>query len=284
MSSLISDNTTLQRYVPNTLKAVAGEQSLYDKIQFHLMQSETWLTATFLSTDTLSRIKTYSDTTPLLHHCRMALAADAMLHAVPQLDLILTPNGFGIVSNQNIAPASKERIERLLSSLEKLRDDAIAIVLAMLPEAHHWTASPQYDYFAATMFPTLDLVTSLGYSDHIWQRYQDIHTQLISIEHRLESDFFSHELMTAIRTANILSQWDNTLDATQYKRIYQRIAAIEFSVLRIGEYPMPSIIDTVNIIRNTKGNAFAEWKNSDTAKLFEDHGYKNKKESSGYFF
>lgn len=284
MSNLINDNITLLKYTPNTLKAVAGEQSLYDKIQFHLMQSETWLTATFLSTDTLSRIKTYSDSTPLLHHCRMALAADAMLHAVPQLDLILTPNGFGIVSNQNIAPASKERIERLLLSLEKLRDDALAIILAMLPEAHHWTTSPQYGYFAATMFPTLDLVTSLGYSDHIWQRYQDIHTQLLTIEHRLESDFFSHELMTALRTANILSQWDNTLAPDQYKRIYQRIAAIEFSVLRIGEYPMPSIIDTVNIIRSSKGNAFAEWKNSETSKLFEDHGYKNKKQSSGYFF
>ena len=32
------------------------------------------------------------------------------------------------------------------------------------------------------------------------------------------------------------------------------------------------------------GNVFAEWKQSDTAKLFEDHGYKNKKQSSGYFF
>ena len=134
------------------------------------------------------------------------------------------------------------------------------------------------------MFPTLDIVTCLGFSDHIWQRYQDLHTQLLTIEQRLESDFFSHELMTALRTANILSGWDNTLDSTQYKRIYQRIAAIEFSVLRIGEYPMPSIIDTVNIIRSAKGNLFAEWKNSDTAMLFEEHGYKNKKQSSGYFF
>ena len=40
----------------------------------------------------------------------------------------------------------------------------------------------------------------------------------------------------------------------------------------------------VNIIRTAKGNVFAEWKNSDTAKLFEDHGYKNKKQSGGYFF
>ncbi len=284
MSNLITDNTTLLRYIPNTLKAVAGEASLYDKIQYHLQQSETWLTNTFVSADTMSRIKTYSDTTPLLHHCRMALAADAMLHAVPQLDLILTPNGFGIVSTSNIAPASKERIDRLLASLEKLRDDALSIVLTMLPDAHHWTSSTQYDYFAATMFPTLDIVTSLGYSDHIWQRYQDLHTQLLTIENRLESDFFSHELMTVLRTANILSKWDNTLDSTQYKRIYQRIAAIEFSVLRIGEYPMPSITDTVNIIRTANGNLFSEWKQSDTAKLFEDHGYKNKKQSAGYFF
>ena len=154
----------------------------------------------------------------------------------------------------------------------------------MLPGAHHWTDSQQYDYFAATMFPTLDIVTSLGYADHIWQRYQDIHTQLLTIEHRLESDFFSHELMTALRTANILSQWENTLDSTQYKRIYQRIAAIEFSILRIGEYHLPSITDTVNIIRTAKGNVFAEWKNSDTAKLFENYGYKNKNGDGGFFF
>ena len=69
-----------------------------------------------------------------------------------------------------------------------------------------------------------------------------------------------------------------------YIRLYQRISAIEFSILRIGEYPIPSIIDIVNSIRLAKGNVFAEWKSSDTTKLFEDHGYKNKKECGGYFF
>jgi hypothetical protein len=47
---------------------------------------------------------------------------------------------------------------------------------------------------------------------------------------------------------------------------------------------MPSIMDTVNIIRTAKGSIFNEWKASETAKLFENHGYKNKKQSSGYFF
>ena len=79
-------------------------------------------------------------------------------------------------------------------------------------------------------------------------------------------------------------KWDMTLDTAQYKRMYQRISAVEISILRIGEYPIPSIIDIVNSIRLAKGNVFAEWKQSDTAKLFEDHGYKNKKECGGYFF
>ena len=85
-------------------------------------------------------------------------------------------------------------------------------------------------------------------------------------------------------TANILSAWDSLANSDRYRRLYQRIFAIEFSILRIGEYPIPSIIDIVNSIRLAKGNVFAEWKLSDTAKLFEDHGYKNKKDSSGYFF
>ena len=186
MAMLINDNRTLRKYVPNTLKAVAGELSLFDKIQYHLLQAEQWLTDTFVSSDTMSRIRSYSDSTPLLHYCRIITAAEAMLHAVPQLDLILTPNG-------------------------------------VLQSGTH------------------------GHASH-GQRSQQVG---YDSRHR------------------------------QYKRMYQRISAIEFSILRIGEYPIPSIIDIVNSIRLAKGNVFAEWKQSDTAKLFEDHGYKNKKESSG---
>ena len=78
----------------------------------------------------------------------------------------------------------------------------------------------------------------------------------------------------------LYANWRNTVSPEDI----ERISAIEFSILRIGEYPIPSIIDIVNSIRLAKGNVFAEWKQSDTAKLFEDHGYKNKKQAGGYFF
>ena len=51
----------------------------------------------------------------------------------------------------------------------------------------------------------------------------------------------------------------------------------------LAKYQMLNFIDIVNNIRLAKGNVFAERKQSDTAKLFEDHGYKNKKQAGGYF-
>lgn len=53
------------------------------------------------------------------------VAFDAFRSAIPHLDIILTPNGFGIVNNSNIAPASKKRVERLINSLLDNRDNEI---------------------------------------------------------------------------------------------------------------------------------------------------------------
>ena len=284
---LIPNNQVLIQFVPNTLKSVAGEQTLFDKILPHLIQSGRWLTQTFVSNETMAHLlaseSPTKEETLLIHHLRMATTAEAMLHTVPMLDLVLTPNGFGVVSNQNIAPASKERVERLLASLEKMRDDALNVVLTLLPSAYHWTASSQFDYFSATMLPWLDTVHDLGYTDHLWQHYQEIHAQLVALEERLARDFFSTALMDTLRTANLLSQWSFLASPTDYRRLYQRIAAIEFSFLRIGELPMPSIIDAVNIIRTSKANLFSEWKTSDTALLFEPHGYTNDTSKGGFW-
>ena len=132
MSLLIPDNNVLLQFVPNVLKSVQGETLLFDKIAPHLEVAETWLTTTFLSEAVLAELPTRDANNKLLHYARMAVAAEAMLHAVPQLDLVLTPNGFGVVSNTNIAPASKERVERLLLSLEKSKHPMQAVLKRLL--------------------------------------------------------------------------------------------------------------------------------------------------------
>ena len=54
--------------------------------------------------------------------CMMrAVCLRAAYEAVPAMDLVITPTGFGIVSNQTTAPASRDRVEALR---EQLRRDA----------------------------------------------------------------------------------------------------------------------------------------------------------------
>lgn len=48
-----------------------------------------------------------------------AICMRAAYDAVPQMDLVLTPTGFGIVSNQNTAPASRERVDALRLQLRR---------------------------------------------------------------------------------------------------------------------------------------------------------------------
>ena len=247
--------------------------------------AEAWLTTTFLSEAVLTELPTRDANNKLLHYARMAVAAEAMLHAVPQLDLVLTPNGFGVVSNTNIAPASKERVERLLLSLEKMRDDTLSILLPLLANTEAWATSDPCQYFMQTLYPWLDLPQNFGSTDHSWQRYQELHSKLIAIEERLAHDFFSCELLATLRQAELLGKWGETPSAPHYKRAWRHIFAIELYMLREeGEVPIPSCIEVVNSLRNAPDGIFEEWKQSETAALFENHGYKNDKRKGGYWF
>ena len=284
MSKLIPDNNTLLHFVPNVLKSVQGELALFEKIQSHLEVAEDWLCATFLSDAVLEKLASGNADSKLLHHARIAEVAEAMLHAIPQLDLVLTPNGFGIVSNSNVAPASKERVERLLASLEKMRDDTLQVLLPMLTAEAAWADTAPCQYFQSVLYPWLDLPRQLGSTDHAWARFQELHSRMVEIEQRLAADFFSPELLSALRQAHLFGAWDATASAPYYRHAWQHIFAIELFMLRENECPVPSCIEVVNALRNAPEGIFEEWKQSKTALLFENHGFKNDKKKGGYWF
>lgn len=70
------------------------------------------------------------------------VSVSAYLRAVPQLDLVITANGFGVVSNSNVAPASSERVERLLDSLRRAESESIDSLLDILRAFPEWNLSP----------------------------------------------------------------------------------------------------------------------------------------------
>lgn len=83
----------------------------------------------------------------LLTLCQRIIAIDAFISCIPELDLILTDSGFGVVSNQDIAPASKERIKNLTDSLKvKLDDGKDRLVTFLLASEQYegWRGSEEF--------------------------------------------------------------------------------------------------------------------------------------------
>ena len=105
------------------------------------------------------------------------------------------------------APANKERVERLLLSLEKMRDDTLSILLPLLANTEAWATSDPCQYWSQTLYPWLDLPRKLGSTDHVWQTFQAIHEKQVAIEERLANDFFSCELLATLRQAELLGEF-----------------------------------------------------------------------------
>lgn len=185
--------------MPNVFAVVKGEASLFDKVKVDIDLAESWvIDNTFVSTKTSNTICGYADDNPIKTITAKIIASEALRRAIPSLDLVLTPNGFGVVSNQNIAPASKERVDRLIGSLADYRDECIANLLPALVGASQWLASSQAAFFGETLFPDLSITEQVSGSGSKWERYLALRPKILDIEASLAEVFFSPRTYEAI--------------------------------------------------------------------------------------
>ena len=275
---LITCDTDLRKYLPNALATVEGESSLYDKLDFFLAASERWLAEHFTGTSVLVEISAMEPATPIRMLACQIVVADAFARAIPSLDLVLTPNGFGIVSNNNLAPASADRVNRLLSSLHTNRDWLLDQLLSLLPAYHDWASSPQGLFFASTLFPRFSLVTALGKDENVWHSYQSLRLQLVSIEDGLADKYISRELYQRFRQ-HVLSQ---TVSA-QEQTIISTLQQVELDLLAGKRLDYESLMRIVDIIRKNTTD-FPEWQTSSTADYYRQPSFQNQKKSGGYWW
>ena len=208
------------------------------------------------------------------------VAYDAYWRAIPSLDLILTPNGFDIVSNENIAPASKERIERLMTSLEAQRDSVAENLLLHLSVYEEWRQTAQGKYFSVTMFPFLGMCRRLAIREHIWESYQQLREKLIKIEPVLAETYFSQEQMQVFRL-KVLTQKRNCSPIEE--QLIRTLQSLELMLVSEMQVHPQSFYDLVTTICEYP-EVFPEWHASKVAELYTPIVFKNKKTSSAYWF
>lgn len=88
-----------------------------------------------------------SEDSRLLKACQRVIAMEAFLKSIPEVDLVLTDSGFGVISNQDVAPASKERVANLTAGLQARLDeskDRLVSFLMASTKYDDWRGSQQF--------------------------------------------------------------------------------------------------------------------------------------------
>ena len=272
---LITNDEQLRTLIPHVFATVEGEPTLIEKIYPFLETAEQWAIDTFVSEEVYPQL-----TETELAALTKLVAYHAFMSAVPSLDLVLTPNGFGIVSNTNVVPASKERIDRLQSSLETERDSNINQLILRLSAHPEWCESQQGKYFASTMFPFLNLCHRLAIREHLWENYQKLHDRLIKIEAVLADTYFSHEQMTVFRN-HVITQLREAKPLEE--QVIRTLQSLEMMLVSDMQVHPQSFYDLVNIIREHE-DIFPAWHSSPVAALYTPNLFFNKKTSGGFWF
>lgn len=278
---IITDNATLLALVPNVVTTVEGETPLYDKVHPWLVIAEQWVNDRFTGPDVLSAIAA-DNTTTVWQQTAQLIMSEAMRQAIPSLDLVLTPNGFGIVSNQNVAPASKERVERLIESMTAGRDLYADYLLDSLNEREDWRQTRQCAWYCQTLLQSprdAELgVYGTQWSGDRWEAFLQLRDRARNIEEAMAEKWISNALMERLRLA-----LRNTDAPTVDVEIGLKLRECVFAELRGEPRQYRALERIVNYLRALP-DVYPEWAASDTAKLFTPPLFRNKKKSNGYFF
>lgn len=276
---LINNDTDLRRYIPNQVCAVKGEQPLYEKIAYWLDTAEQWIFDTFCSASVIDAILADNPQSPLRNPLAAIAAHQALADAIPSLDLVQTVNGFAVVSNQNLAPASRDRVDRLIAAHRSQRDTAISALIPRLAAVPEWRDTPQCGFFRSTLFPTPAHIRPLASGAATWERYEELHPAIAAAEDRLAAEYISPELIQRLRDETLGLSKLSTLDARLCEALRAHVADI------IQDRPLrdTALRDIVDYIRH-RPDTFPEWHRSATARLFSPPVFRNSKESPGYWF
>lgn len=274
--TIITNNDTLLQNIPNVVETVEGETPLFDKLRPQLEITEQWLLDTIVGD-----ITTNEDEQKMM---ATIIACEAFRRSVPSLDLILTPNGFGVVSNNNVAPASKERVERLMASLGDLRDKAITALLNVLRQDSTWLQSAQGQWLASSFFVLPDEDTTAASAavrtDDKWEGFLMLREKSRPIEQAIAEKWLGQALTARLR-ATLASDPHGTSDVVALARTVRQLVIDE---LLSGKRPVKNLDRCVNYIRNNS-TLYPEWQSDPVAELFDDKWrFQNKKEAAGYFF
>ena len=215
------------------------------------------------------------------NYIRMVVSA-AFVAVMRQLDLVLTPTGFGVVSNDNVSPASKQRVDALEGQLRKSEYVSRSIVL-MLLRSEEWGETQQAVANIPYMFDEYDFFViqrnrMSGDVDE-WLKIQQLIRDADRHLRMKISDSQMDVLMSAYRkSGDYMSDYQSIIF---YIKDFYYDWCFGSQTDAMG-YPLRKIISTME--NPDAAELYGNYLKSEAYKLNHHETIKNTKDSSAFFF
>lgn len=278
MLKIITDDEILRGYFPNTLVTVDDEPSFFARISTYLAIAELWVTKHLTGKRILEEIA-IGEHNSMFPMVARIIVNDALIGAIPTIDLVLTPNGFGVVSNNTVAPASKDRVERLIASLRLERDSCIRELIEMLRFCEHWHDSEQCSWLASSLIQSLDDIPEHSKDVDLWKEFTNLRNDVNRYEIELARYWIGVPLLNTLkkeRATGALVDPQRLSMTLSLRNVLVRASKYN----ELDHYIMGSLIDFIRKNPDT----FPEWHNDVIASFFKPSVFENHKDSPGYCF
>lgn len=208
-----------------------------------------------------------------------AVCLYAYLIAIPHLDLVLTPTGFGVVSTSNVVPASADRVNRLQTAVKAAYEDCIDGILELLRYESSWNNSDTAVQLFSSFFWNGKQLRKCGHPNAHRSDLDGMFPVIGLSEASLRDcigDEVVNELLAAIRTATATSKQQQLIRLIEHyisadigEALYYETERLRGSIVR---FLLNNIAD------------FPTFENSSAYKAIKSETYENKKDDSCFFF
>lgn len=214
---LTIDNTRLRKLIPGVIHEVRNESTLYDKLHPWLLSAKQWIEDEFLGPD-------FTPPPSILPLAEKIIVNRAFAQAIPSLDLVLSPAGFAVISTDGRAPASKERIERLIESLRSFVDANSDTLLSQLCAFPEWRETPHGQYWCGTFLPGLSEAFRFRSQYSLLDTYRIMRVEALGFEKEIAEQYIGSDTLSFLRSQQFVRD-------SEYTEIITMIRAAEISFI-----------------------------------------------------
>ena len=185
--------------------ATSSHVEVYEKVEPHFTASYDECKADVLG-DVGTSAAEGENNEKLTAAVKQWVAIHAFLAVFRQLDLVLTPTGFGVVSSNQMAPASKQRVDALIGHLRDSALRAHGELLFRLCHVEGWGATDQAKENIDTLFYDFRMLQKLQgpAASHLeWQAAQRLIGEADEALRLKLSNQYMDQLLNAVRCGTV---------------------------------------------------------------------------------